>query len=85
MRWIVHYEISGQPLTDYWFHIGRQWVSDLLRLLLQCNHGYVWVRSRSLAAARNRAVKRPGRARWPTASDERIRASEMGYQGERQR
>jgi hypothetical protein len=28
--WLVHYEISGQQLTDYWFYIRRRWVFDLI-------------------------------------------------------
>jgi hypothetical protein len=27
--WLVHYEIGGQQLTDYWFYIHRRWVFDL--------------------------------------------------------
>ena len=25
--WLVHYEIGGQQLTDYWFYVHRRWVS----------------------------------------------------------
>jgi hypothetical protein len=28
--WLVHYEIGGQPLTDYWFYVHRRWVFDLV-------------------------------------------------------
>jgi hypothetical protein len=28
--WLVHYEISGQQLTDYWFYLHQQWVFDLV-------------------------------------------------------
>ena len=28
--WLVHYEISGQQLTDYWFYSRRRWVFDLV-------------------------------------------------------
>jgi hypothetical protein len=28
--WLVHYEISGQPLTDDWFYVHRRWVFDLV-------------------------------------------------------
>jgi hypothetical protein len=28
--WLVHYEIGGQQLTDYWFYVGRRWVFDLV-------------------------------------------------------
>jgi len=28
--WLVHYEIGGQQLTDYWFYVHRRWVSDLV-------------------------------------------------------
>ena len=28
--WLVHYEIGGQQLTDYWFYVQRRWVFDLL-------------------------------------------------------
>ena len=28
--WLVHYEIGGQQLTDYWFYTGRRWLFDLL-------------------------------------------------------
>jgi hypothetical protein len=28
--WLVHYEISGQQLTDYWFYEHRRWVFDLV-------------------------------------------------------
>jgi hypothetical protein len=28
--WLVHYEIGGQQLTDYWYYKGRRWVFDLL-------------------------------------------------------
>jgi len=28
--WLVHYQIGGQQLTDYWFHIQRRWVFDLI-------------------------------------------------------
>jgi hypothetical protein len=28
--WLVHYEIGGQQLTDYWFYIRRRWVFDLV-------------------------------------------------------
>jgi hypothetical protein len=27
--WLVHYEIGGQQLTDYWFYAHRRWVFDL--------------------------------------------------------
>lgn len=27
--WLVHYEIGGQQLTDYWFYLGRRWQFDL--------------------------------------------------------
>jgi hypothetical protein len=28
--WLVHYEIGGQQLTDYWFYVGHRWVFDLV-------------------------------------------------------
>jgi hypothetical protein len=28
--WLVHYELGGQQLTDYWFYIGHRWVFDLV-------------------------------------------------------
>jgi hypothetical protein len=28
--WLVHYEITGQQLTDYWFYLHHRWVFDLL-------------------------------------------------------
>jgi hypothetical protein len=28
--WLVHYEIGGQQLTDYWFYTSRRWLFDLL-------------------------------------------------------
>ena len=28
--WLVHYEIGGQQLTDYWFYRHRRWVFDLV-------------------------------------------------------
>ena len=28
--WLVHYEIGGQQLIDYWFYAHRRWVFDLL-------------------------------------------------------
>jgi hypothetical protein len=28
--WLVHYEIGGQQLTDYWFYVGHRWVFDLM-------------------------------------------------------
>ena len=28
--WLVHYEIGGQQLTDYWFYVHRRWVFDLM-------------------------------------------------------
>jgi hypothetical protein len=28
--WLVHYEIGGQQLTDYWFYSRRRWVFDLV-------------------------------------------------------
>jgi hypothetical protein len=28
--WLVHYEISGQQLTDYWFYLDHRWVFDLV-------------------------------------------------------
>jgi hypothetical protein len=28
--WLVHYEIGGQQLTDYWFYIHRNWRFDLV-------------------------------------------------------
>jgi hypothetical protein len=28
--WLVHYQIGGQQLTDYWFYVHRRWVFDLL-------------------------------------------------------
>ena len=27
--WLVHYEIGGQQLTDYWFYVHRRWAFDL--------------------------------------------------------
>jgi hypothetical protein len=29
--WLVHYEIDGEQLTDYWFYVGYRWVFDLVR------------------------------------------------------
>ena len=28
--WLVHYEIGGQQLTDYWFYVHGRWVFDLM-------------------------------------------------------
>jgi hypothetical protein len=28
--WLVHYQIGGQQLTDYWFYVRRRWVFDLV-------------------------------------------------------
>ncbi len=28
--WLVHYEIGGQQLTDYWFYVRHHWVFDLV-------------------------------------------------------
>lgn len=28
--WLVHYQISGVRLTDYWFYAGGRWVFDLV-------------------------------------------------------
>jgi hypothetical protein len=28
--WIVHYQIGGQQLTDYWFYAHRRWGFDLI-------------------------------------------------------
>jgi hypothetical protein len=28
--WLVHYEIGGQQLTDYWFYSHGRWVFDLV-------------------------------------------------------
>ena len=28
--WLVHYEIGGQQLTDFWFYVHRRWVFDLV-------------------------------------------------------
>jgi hypothetical protein len=28
--WLVHYEVGGQQLTDYWFYVNRRWVFDLV-------------------------------------------------------
>jgi len=28
--WLVHYEIGGQQLTDYWFYVHRRWLFDLM-------------------------------------------------------
>ena len=28
--WLVHYEIGGQQLNDYWFYVHRRWVFDLV-------------------------------------------------------
>ena len=28
--WLVHYQIGGQQLTDYWFYARRRWVFDLV-------------------------------------------------------
>jgi hypothetical protein len=28
--WLVHYEIGGQQLTDYWFYLHHRWVFDLV-------------------------------------------------------
>ncbi len=28
--WLVHYEIGGQQLTDYWFYEHRRWAFDLV-------------------------------------------------------
>ena len=28
--WLVHYEIGGQQLTDYWFYVHRLWVFNLV-------------------------------------------------------
>jgi hypothetical protein len=27
---VVHYELGGQQLTDYWFYVRRRWEFDLL-------------------------------------------------------
>ena len=28
--WLVHYEIDGEQLTDYWFYVRHRWVFDLV-------------------------------------------------------
>jgi hypothetical protein len=28
--WLVHYQIGGQQLTDYWFYVHPRWVFDLV-------------------------------------------------------
>jgi hypothetical protein len=28
--WLVHYQIGGQQLTDYWFYVHRRWLFDLV-------------------------------------------------------
>jgi len=28
--WLVHYQIGGQQLTDYWFYVRHRWVFDLV-------------------------------------------------------
>jgi hypothetical protein len=28
--WLVHYEIGGQQLTDYWFYVRGRWAFDLI-------------------------------------------------------
>ena len=28
--WLVHYEIGGQQLTDYWFYVHHRWAFDLV-------------------------------------------------------
>jgi hypothetical protein len=28
--WLVHYQIGGQQLTDFWFYVHRRWVFDLV-------------------------------------------------------
>jgi hypothetical protein len=28
--WLVHYEIGGQQLTDYWLYVHHRWVFDLV-------------------------------------------------------
>jgi hypothetical protein len=28
--WVVHYEIGGQQLTDYWFYVHHRWAFDLV-------------------------------------------------------
>jgi hypothetical protein len=28
--WLVHYQIGGQRLTDYWFYVHHRWVFDLV-------------------------------------------------------
>ena len=28
--WLVHYQIGGQQLADYWFYVQHQWVFDLI-------------------------------------------------------
>jgi hypothetical protein len=28
--WLVHYEIGGQQLADYWFYVHDRWVFDLM-------------------------------------------------------
>ena len=28
--WLVHYEIGGEQLTDYWFYVNHRWVFDLV-------------------------------------------------------
>jgi hypothetical protein len=28
--WLVHYELGGQQLTDYWFYVHRRWRFDLV-------------------------------------------------------
>src|SRR2546430_5452908 len=30
VAWLVHYEIGGQQLTDYWVYVHRRWGFDLL-------------------------------------------------------
>ena len=28
--WLVHYQIGGQQLTDYWFYVRHRWMFDLV-------------------------------------------------------
>ena len=68
LAWLVHYEIGGQQLTDYWFYTGRRWLFDLLLSNPDAARFYRLPFAKYAAQvgqANKGAVTHAGAAEWP--------------------
>jgi hypothetical protein len=82
--WLVHYEVGGQQLTDYWFHVHRRRMFDLVLSNPGAVMLYRMPPSQYAAAVGLRILIRPRQGEQPqvgTAHDGTCRTHRSGATG----